>query len=323
MILSLEEIKNITFGALYIEEEDGKINFYRMTEVMRKHFKQSREDFGIKTLSTAGVCFDFYTTATRFSFAYEAFRASSRRFFDFTVLVDGEITDSVGVKENASDEEHGEVVVNLSGDCHRVTVTFPQLYGARVWDVKTNGDIEYLPRKARVLAYGDSITQGYDARLSANSYDSRVARELDVEIINFGIGGSCVEHAAIESIACDAVIVAYGVNDWEFKTAEEFNSTMQQFFVELAAAQKGKPVVVFLPIWCTYADVKKPIGTLAEASRVIASYASKSGLAVVDGIDFVPHSPEYFSPDGSHPTDEGFIYYAKEVAPVIKEMLKR
>lgn len=27
MNLSLEEIKNITFGALYIEEEDGKINF--------------------------------------------------------------------------------------------------------------------------------------------------------------------------------------------------------------------------------------------------------------------------------------------------------
>ncbi len=323
MRLSFDEIKRMTFGALYMEEASGKINFYRMTSSMRKRFDESKEGFGIKTLSTAGVCFDLYTTATRFSFSYDAFRASSRRFFDFTVLVDGEITDSIGVASNALDEETGEVVVNLSGGRHRVTVTFPSLYGAGVWDVQANGEIEYLPERPRILAYGDSITQGYDAHLSANSYINRVARELDVEIINFGIGGSCVEHAAIENIACDAVIVAYGVNDWVFKSAKEFNSTMQKFFSELAAAQKSKPITVFLPIWCADSNAKKPVGTLVEASRAIASYAFNSGLEVVDGMDFVPHATEYFSPDGLHPTDDGFAYYAQKVVPVIKKMLKR
>ena len=46
-------------------------------------------------------------------------------------------------------------------------------------------------RKLRkVIMYGDSITQGYDAAKSSLSYASRLADTLNADVVNKGIGGS-------------------------------------------------------------------------------------------------------------------------------------
>ena len=59
MNISIENIKDITFGAESIEEENDYIVFPRFTENEKKVYTDS-SDLKIKTLATAGVRLDFY-----------------------------------------------------------------------------------------------------------------------------------------------------------------------------------------------------------------------------------------------------------------------
>ena len=94
MNISIENIKDITFGAESIEEENDYIVFPRFTENEKKVYTDS-SDLKIKTLATAGVRLDFYTDADIISFDYKMIRASSRNLAFFDVYIDNMFAESV------------------------------------------------------------------------------------------------------------------------------------------------------------------------------------------------------------------------------------
>ena len=115
----------------------------------------------------------------------------------------------------------------------------------------------------------------------------------------------------------EAVIVAYGTNDWsKWKDAQTFSENCSKFFETLMPLHKNVPVFVILPIWRFNCDAQKPIGTLQDAKAEIARIASGyKNVKIIDIYDVVPH--ELFT-DGLHPTDDGFAYYAENVLKQIK-----
>jgi lysophospholipase L1-like esterase len=57
----------------------------------------------------------------------------------------------------------------------------------------------------------------------------------------------------------------------------------------------------------------------------IAEIARRHDLLLVDAYDMsrevIPNHPEFFSPDGFHPSEEGYEYWAKMMWPAVKEAI--
>ena len=71
--------------------------------------------------------------------------------------------------------------------------------------------------KNRLLAFGDSITQGVDVVHPSLAYAPTLARLMDADSRNKGIGGEVFFPALLEEkedLDPDFVTVAYGSNDW-------------------------------------------------------------------------------------------------------------
>ena len=87
-----------------------------------------------------------------------------------------------------------------------------------------------------MLVYGDSITNGYDAKYTSNAYISQVADAFDLEIINKAIGGEGffpTLSKAKSNLSPDYILVSYGTNDWAFSTQDDFALRCNEFFKNL------------------------------------------------------------------------------------------
>ena len=308
-------------------DEGGYFKFRRMPSIQAEAFTSVNEMFAVRSKSTAGIRFDFYTDSDFFAFAYKVEIASSRGFYSFDADINGEYVYSVSgdLIKNSGDEE-GHFCVELPSGIKRVTVWLPALVAAYLKNVEMSdgAKIERVGKQARILFYGDSITQGYDAHLSRNSYVNALADRLNIEAINLGIGASGFEPSTVFSRECDVVSVAYGTNDWAKRgSKEELVRHAAGFMDKIKAVHSGKPVCVLLPVWrLPKSDFVSKVGSFSEVRETIGSLATERGFNVVDCLDFIPHDLKYYSPDGLHPNDDGFACYAAKLVSAFENLLK-
>ena len=321
MQLTNEQIHSLALGvADTLSDKDG-IELYRMKTAQAQRITDFNAEFGKKAYGTAGIRLDFYTDSKFFAFAYDkATEASSRKWYYFSLFINGKQTALIG--EETATARAGAYRVELPDGKNRITLFLPNLFRARITSVELSDGafFERVNPKRRLVFHGDSITQGYDSKSPALSYANRVAYALDAEIFDFAIGGAMFDMRMVDTSTdynADAVIVAYGSNDWcKRQTAQAFLQNCSEFFERLMPLHKNVPVFVILPIWRFNGEEQKPIGTLQDARAEIARIASGyENTKIIDIYDVVPH--ELFS-DGLHPTDDGFAYYAENVLKQIK-----
>lgn len=318
MKLLFEQIQDITFGALETVVEDDGIEFYRMTNKMSEKINSFNSDFGIKTLATAGIRFDFYTDSEFFSFEYDRVKkTSSRNWYYFSLLVNGESVALIG--EDTPEKFCGSYKTTLPKGKNRITLFFPNLYRARIRSVELSDGAYFEPFKAekRFVFHGDSITHGYDAKSAANSYVNRIALATNAEIFNFAIGGAFFDSRMIDGTDdydADAVFVAYGTNDWSHSENKQvFSKSCDDFMKKLTEVFDNIPIYIILPIWRVNCQDIKPMGTFQEAKDTIKQIVSAYGnTKIIDLANDIPHDVAFFS-DGLHPNDKGFACYSQGV----------
>ena len=59
MKLTTEQIKQITTGAIRIEEKADGIHFYKCTEKQIAAWTEKNKDLGFRAAGTTGICLDF------------------------------------------------------------------------------------------------------------------------------------------------------------------------------------------------------------------------------------------------------------------------
>ena len=318
MKLTIEQIKNITFGALEYSIENEGIDFYRMPNLLSKRIDTISNDFGQKSYATAGIRFDFNTNSDFFAFSYSNVKkASSRTWYYFSLLINGKQVALIG--ENDLVECKGYYQILLPKGQKRITLFFPNLCRASIQSVELSDGcyFERIKTKNRFVFYGDSITQGYDAKSAANSYVNRVAYKTDAEIYNYAIGGAAFNERMIDDISSysvDKVFVAYGTNDWfHGENMETFSNHCEKFLSKLSLVYKNTPIYVILPIWRNNYKELKPVGTFFEAREKIAKLASNyDKIKIIDLFDVIPHDLSLYS-DGLHPIDDGYVYYTQGI----------
>ena len=320
MKLTLEQMKEITLGALNIEvNAAGEFCFYRFTEHQMEDVYIEIPDFYKKSKAAAGIRLDFITDSETLSFRYTIKSGSSRKFYFFDCCVDGVMIAHEGEMDMVA--KAGEISLKLGeGKAERrVTVWLPGLSIVRLSDVAVDdgASLRRAPVSRKILVLGDSITQGYDAVFSSQCYANKMAHMLDAEIVNQAIGGEIFRPAILDEqlpFEPDLITVAFGTNDWSGQTAENFEKNADGFYTKLAKLYPNIPVFVILPIWRADWEKVTKAKPFHESRAILRGLAEKhSNFHVIDGMTLTPHLPSFFSDFYLHPNDLGFEIYAQEL----------
>lgn len=324
--LNLKQIKQIAFGVASVKEADGKIVFRRFTEAQKDLYKTVSDDFYMKSLSTSGVSLEFYTNSEYLGLSVAVSPGSSRRFFTHSIFVNGSRIDELSGKiEAGTNDTLFCKQFQLGVGDKKVRIAFPWSVDSKLVSLELDDGAFVYPvtKDLRMLMFGDSITQGYDASRPENAYAVKLAEYLNADARNKGIGGECfrAEMALLqEDIKPDMITVAYGTNDWGKRTKEEFERECKGFFTNLRKSYPCVKIFAFAPIWRADINEEKTIGEpLGYVSQYIKSVAKElDNIDVVDCADFVPHSLKYYQTDGLHPIDAGFASYVENLYSVIR-----
>ncbi|MBQ6848095.1 MAG: SGNH/GDSL hydrolase family protein [Clostridia bacterium] len=337
MNLNLSQIRDITIGAVRIEKIDNGIHFYRFTKQQEELYKNRRDDFYKKTFATSGIQIRFFTNSQTLFLRTEITCGSSRTYFAFDVFVNGVKIDTL---DNFSDINmpqnyttlklpHGEFSkkFNLGEGDKEVCIYFPWSVSAVVKELAIDDDSFIKPNKPskKMLCFGDSITQGYDALYPCNKYISKLADMLNTEEHNKAIGGEIFfpELAATrEEFVPDYITVAYGTNDWNRCKEEEFTRNCKDFFNNLNNSYPNSKIFVITPIWRKEMNEIRQFGEFKNIEKIIENQAEEfENISVVQGFEFVPQNENLFADLRLHPNDNGFEYYFENLSKHIKDIL--
>lgn len=337
MKLDINTVRAITGGASWIEETSRGFEFHRFSKEQEELYKRRSADFYHKTFATAGIELLFYTDSHCLYMSVDAIKASSRYFYSFDVLVNG---DFIGSIDNFSSQKLPEKYsiyefpageskkqFNLGNGEKFVEVIFPWSAQGIIRDISVDDGafVTAVEPRKKLLVFGDSITQGYDSLHPLNRYPSILSRKLNLSEYNKAIGGEVTLPelaASAADISPDYIVSAYGTNDWSHLSASEFIENSAAFYKNIEWNYPDAKVFCIAPIWRKdYQDYRR-FGQFQTVYKLLADICSEyKQVYFIDGFQFVPHNEVYFSDGYLHPNDSGFKKYADSLIKVISPIL--
>lgn len=337
MKLSFDKIKELIIGAARIEEENGCLKPYRFTKEQQQLYKEKREKHYTKTLSSSGIKLLFKTDSEKMFLKINTQQATSRKYFSVDVFVDGVYADSL---DNFSHidmpQDYTTVEVplgshskefNLGGGEKTVCVHLPWSVGVEIEELSIDDTafVEGMKLPKKLLVFGDSISQGYDAQRPSNRYVAKLAQLLDAEEMNKAIGGEVFFPELSElkdDIEPDYIIVAYGTNDWVLTDSDTFKVNCKSFYTNIRNNYPNAKMFAITPIWRDGYTRERPFGEFLSIDKYIRECVNDlDGVTVISGFEFVPHSSEFFADLILHPNDKGFDCYFENLSAQIKGAL--
>ena len=309
MKLSLEDIRKITCGAVNVKYENGEYHFYRFNEDEMAHYAKTRHKD--KSYATSGISMNFETDARELSIFGSISSASSRAYYSFDIFKNGEI---LGHIKNFEESEMIPNYVSCSFEVgsfsgkfslgegkKSIRIVFPWSVAASVAEIELRGATfaEPIKKNKKMLMYGDSITQGYDAEFPSRAYAVALAEALGAEGFNKAIGGERfvpLLSAIKNDFSPDYISVAYGTNDWSNDEKEVFVKNSRAFYENLSKNYPKSKIFAISPIWRADNSAEKPLGKFYEVEEQIKSIAdSLPNVTFISGIDLVPHDESYYA----------------------------
>ncbi len=329
MKLCFNQIKEITTGAVRIVEENGFTKFYRFTYEQEELYKSVKQDFYPRTFSTAGVKLLFKTDSTRLFLKLAATECPLRKYFSVDVFVDGKFNESL---DNFSDtvlsQDYTQQEFPLGNFCKEfqlgngtktVCVHLPWSVSAFLEQIEIDDGafIEGMKPTKKLLAFGDSITHGFDALHPSNRYIAKLADKLFAEEFNKAIGGERFfpELAQLkDSFVPDYITVAYGTNDWNLSDTATFRENCKGFYKNLAQTYPESKIFALTPIWRKDMNEYRAFGAFEDVEKTIRECVKDIGnISLISGFDFVPKDEKYYADLRLHPNDDGFESYAEHL----------
>ena len=310
-----------------MEQTDGKIRFHRFTKEQEKLYQGKSADSYLRASASAGVILEFETDSSTMDLTVAITPASARNYFVHSVFVDGK---RIGELSGEMSREDKDVIhtaaFSLGVGKKQVKILFPWTAMSKVCSLQLEENSSLLPinKNRKILVFGDSITQGYDARFPENSYASRLVDWLDADGINKGIGGEMFFPPLAtlsDDFVPELITVAYGTNDWRLQTRETLLTDSRGFFRNLRKLYPDTPIVAFSPIWRGDMDMETKAGDFRSIPKYLQEIAADTGnMQVIDCFDFVPHEEALFYDLRLHPNDEGFCHYANCMIQALQAM---
>ncbi len=298
----------------------------RFTEKQIKHYEFCSEKTALRARCLSGAFIAAKSRSRTIDITLKLL-GRARNYLGIDVEVDGTVAKSLRIMDiqpetailglrllEFPDERPREIKVYLPVSVEIEIVSF-------------SADGEPLPRpEKKILFLGDSITQGMDCVSPLCAYSCVVAKIMNLDYINQGVGGHTFDPDTLDEnfpFIPDIITVAYGVNDWNKDfSADLIEQNVSSYFEKLGKIFLQSKIFVITPIWTEREDQKKAAGTLQDIRKIIENLAKKTGFKVIDGLSLVPHNSFYFV-DGVHPNEAGHLIYGINLASQLMAHIKR
>lgn len=341
MKCSLEQITAAAQGAVRIEGQEDGIHFFRFTQEQQNVYAGSA--MYRKCLATAGVVLAFRTDSRRLTLSVSAAVATNRHAFAHDILKDGRLIGQLGNQDQVEMKKgsvEGEPVdrpgsslgeftgtFDLGDGEKEIRIVFPWSVVSVLEDLELEDGASMVPAVRsgkKILFYGDSITQGYDAKYPSMHHTMRLAALLGAEGLSRAIGADrfCPKLAACrDAFEPEYILVAYGTNDWTHLGWEEFQRNCSEFYRLLAEGYPKARILALTPIWRKDHEAEKEMGEFSRVGEWIEeTTAQYSNITVIRGFDLVPHDSRYYSDGRLHPNDDGFREYYEGLEREFKKL---
>ncbi len=324
MKLSLSQIEEITLGAERVSEKNGTVCFSRFTE-KEEAIYSAEEGKRLRAVSTPGISLELKTDATGLNLGV-AVREKARPYFSVEVFSDGAYIGEIknypddlpNGRYPADDFPGGEFEKSFplgSGE-KRIRIVFPGTVKLEISSVELEGASYITPvhYDKKILIYGDSITQGFDALSPSRVYSVRLCDYLNAEGINKAVGGAVYNPAlpAAETYdGVDYIIGAYGINDWVLGTDKEsFTDNCRRFWEIICQKYPSAKKILITPIWIRIWEEEKKIGNASELHKLIEKAVSGlPDITIINGWELVPFDKNLYGDETTHPNNLGFDSY--------------
>ena len=336
MKLTKEQLTNIALGTAYITEEEKGVHFHRFTKEQENYYKETNNNFYLKALGTAGVKLSFKTDSKALFIKGTTTEHPSRKYYSLDVEKDGKIIGSINNFEGAELASPYTVSELQTGDFSKsfelgegeknICVYMPWTAITYISEFSLDDGASLIPLKPSktLIAFGDSITQGYDALYSSNRYAGVLSTLLDAEEYNKAIGAEKFPPTLAklrDSFSPDYITVAYGTNDWG-GDRKMFEENCTAFYKNLSENYPNAKIFAITPIWRSDFEDVRPFGPFSDIAEFIEkTVSSLPNVFCIHGFDFVPKSSEYYADFRLHPNDKGFEFYANNLYNEIKKHL--
>ena len=224
MYLPLEKMIPFIHNALETEIDDqGRLRFRRFSDEQVHDYGLDGEAFPVRCRASANVTLELMTDASWIGFEYDLLPGSSQTFYSIDLFVDQVLY----ATRSADDFKSSGLLFELPEGVHRITVFMPWTAEIMIRNLAISDHTvlkKSQPKKLRILTIGDSITQGYIARHPGCTWVGKVTRDLNAEVLNWGVGAygfymNSLNHSA--EWHPDLIILAYGTNDYGLVTTKE------------------------------------------------------------------------------------------------------
>ncbi|MBQ8356714.1 MAG: SGNH/GDSL hydrolase family protein [Clostridia bacterium] len=324
MILTNEQLRSTLSGAAEIVEKDGKLVPYRYGKHVRDVIYPEGNGYHGAMFHTSGVISRFVTDSKTLTFSWVSVPAGGGHTFD--VWADGVMYAHIGCGAG-----QGTLETRLPEGSKTVEIYFPHHSAGQIYDVtlEEGATFENAPaRKYKILFIGDSITHGSTSTYASMTYAHQVARMLDAELVNQGIGGERFNPMAVDDemdfFRPDLVSVAYGTNDWSHSSSHgRMVGAANGHFARLRDKYPDIPIVAILPLWRADMGRVTAVGTFEDMRTIIREAAARFDVTVVDGMELVPHVTSVYADQRLHPNTFGFQFYADNLLPHFEKLLKK
>ncbi|MBQ6947374.1 MAG: hypothetical protein IJN42_04925, partial [Clostridia bacterium] len=188
MLIPPYELMDLVHGALHTAvTAEGEMRFARFTEAQKEAYSHYQKDFELKCDGTAGITVEMISNTDHLTFDAVFSPCTSRHEPMIDLLVDGLLYESRQVKD------YGKYNFSFSipkGE-HHITLCLPWRCITTLQNLSIDDGSAWVPveKGLRILALGDSITQGSVSLHPSLTYVNQMALKLNAEVLNQGMGG--------------------------------------------------------------------------------------------------------------------------------------
>lgn len=325
MDVDLSDLAGYATGIFGWEIDQGAWHGHRLPVAMRRHYAADAA-LDLRARCRSGVVLRFNTDSTQLRLTVR-YGVNSRLVGFGSVVVDGKITGTFG-RESPYGEWTGEV--DLPGTGFR-EVELWLAHTAEMSIVELLADGALRPSRKipsrRWFALGDSITQGTDVPRPIECWAAKLARQMDLQLFNAGIGSATGEAALAKLLPdepFDLVSIAYGVNDWVKNVPlKEYRNAISAIATACVNRWPEAGVVVLSPAPTRIERSVNENGNVIEDYRIALDEVEwPSSVTLVRGTQ-IPVDLDQHLFDDCHPNESGYQLFADAFEPFFETAIRK
>ena len=253
------------------------------------------------------------------------------RGFDLYIKRDGEWVYAASKTGNPGKDDNVVLIKGMDNsmkECMLYLPIYSEMYSVKI-GVREGSVIESLesPFRHRIAIFGSSYTQGISISRPGMSYPMQFMRHTGLQLLSLGCSGNCKMQPYFADVLADTDVDAMIFDAFSNPSAELIRERLFPFIERMKEAHPGIPLIFMQTIYREGRNFDIESNRVEQAKMDMAAELMKEAVKKYDDVYFIiPDTGENAresSVDGTHPSDMGYLGWARSIEKPILKILKK